>query len=108
MSGGGDAQAKARAETNPVNHFVCWFNTNSANLNTEVKKKTLFASVEAATSGIESEWCDEKKSDVEGAAPAQSDVRQVIYSAEDVVIGFPSQNCVAGNAESRVKNSVQE
>ena len=67
MSGRGDAQAKARAETNPVDHFVCWFNTISANLNTEVKK-ALFASIKAAKSVIESEWCDEKKSDVGGAA----------------------------------------
>ena len=99
VSGGDDAQAKYKAEPSPVNHFMCKFNTISANLDTEVKKKALFASVEATTSVIESEWYDEKESNAGEAASTKGDVRQVIYSAEDAAIGFPPQNHIVENAE---------
>ena len=53
----------------PINHFICWFQTISANLNVEAQKKALSASYEAALSVLANEWYDEGKSDAVKAAP---------------------------------------
>ena len=68
-TGGGDARGSAKAEVGPINHFVCWFQTISANMNVEAQKRALSASPEAASSVLANEWYDEGKSDAVKAVP---------------------------------------
>ena len=89
MTGRGDARGSVQVKAGPIKHFVCWFQTISANLGTEVQKKALSALWEAASSVLTNEWYDEGKSNVAKAVPFQSDIKKVEYSAEMVEIGFP-------------------
>ena len=89
LTGRGDAKSLVKAEAGPINHFVHCFQTISANLDTEVQKRALSASQEAASSVLTNEWYDKGKSNVVKVAPVQSDLRRVEYSAEMVEIGFP-------------------
>ena len=87
----GDARGSVKADVGPINHFVCWFQTTSANLNVEAQKRALTALSEAASSILTNEWYDEGKSDAVIVAPVRSDLRRVEYSAEMAEIGFPPQ-----------------
>ena len=69
MTGGGDAQGLAKVEAGQIKHFVCWFQTISANLDTKVQKRALFALWEAASSVLTSEWYDKGKMNVAEVAP---------------------------------------
>ena len=60
--------------------FMSWFETVSANLNTEVKHKALFACREAASAVIAKEWCNvEEQTEV---TRDHLDARRVEYCAE--------------------------
>ena len=48
--GRGDAKGSVKAEVGLINHFTCWFQTISANLNIEAQKRALPASWEAPSS----------------------------------------------------------
>ena len=85
----GDAKGLVKADVGPIKHFVHWFQTISANLDTEVQKKALSASWEAASSLLTNESYDEGKSNVIEVIPIQNDIRRVKYSAEMVAAGFP-------------------
>ena len=80
--GRGDANGSVKAEVGPINHFVCWFQTTSANMNFEAQKRTL-----SASSVLANEWYDEGKLDAVEVAPVQ---RRVEYSAKMAEIGFSS------------------
>ena len=56
-------------EIGPINHFIHWFQTISANMNVETQKRALSASWEAASSVLANEWYDEWKSNAIEAAP---------------------------------------
>ena len=60
LMGGGDAKGSVKAEVGLINHFMCWFQTISANMNVEVQERALSASWE---------WYDEGKLDAVEAAP---------------------------------------
>ena len=90
--GGGDVKGLVRAEAGLISHFIHWFQTISANLDTEVQKRALSALQKAASSVLTNEWYDEGKSNVVEASPVQSDLRRVEYSAEMAEIGFPHQS----------------
>ena len=65
----GDVKGLVKAEVGSINHFLCWFQTISANLNTEVQKRALSASWEAASSALANEWYDKGKWNVVEVAP---------------------------------------
>ena len=92
LTGVGDAKGLVKAEAGLINHFVCWFQTISANLGVKVQKRALSASQEAASSVLTNEWYDEGKLNVVKVAPVQSDLSRVEYSAEMAEIHFPSQS----------------
>ena len=75
--GEGDARGYAKEEVGLINHFICWVQMISANMNVKVQKRALSASWEAAFSVLANEWFDEGKSDAVKLAPAQSDPRRV-------------------------------
>ena len=91
LIGGSDAKGSVKAEFGPINHFVCWFQTISANLNVEAQKSASSASQEAASSVLANEWYDKGKSDAVKVAPVRGDLRRVEYSAKMAEIGFPSR-----------------
>ena len=80
--GGGDVKGLVKAEVGLINHFVCWFETISANLDVEAQKRALSALWEAASSVLTNGWYDEGKLNVVKAAPVQSDLRRVEYSQD--------------------------
>ena len=88
LTGAGDARGSAKAEIGPINHFVHWFQTISANMNVGAQKRALSASWEAAV--LTNEWYDKWKLNAVKVAPVQSDQRSSEYSAEMAGIGFPS------------------
>ena len=104
LTGGGDAKGPVKAEVQLLNHFVCWFETISANMNVEAQKRALSASQKATSSVLADEWYDEKKSDTVKVAPAQSDQRRVKYSTEMAEIGFPSQSQDQSSARDPIVN----
>ena len=68
--GRGDTKGSVRAEVQLLNHFVCWFETISGNMNVEAQKRALSASQKAVSSVLANEWYDKEKSDAVEAAPA--------------------------------------
>ena len=66
---GGDAKGLVKAEAGVISYFIHWFQTISANLDTEVQKRALSASREAASSVLTDEWYDEGRSNVVKVAP---------------------------------------
>ena len=90
LTGRGDARGSAKAEVGPINHFVHWFMTISANMRVKAQKRALSASREAASYVLANEWYDESKSNAVEVAPVQNDQRRVEYSVGIAEIGFPS------------------
>ena len=89
---GGNARRSAGTNAVLINNFVQWFQTISANMNTEAQKRALAASRKAASSEFADVGDDKDSSVAAEAAPAQGDVRRVEYSAEMAEIGFPAQS----------------
>ena len=87
---GGDARRLAGANATLINNLVQWYQAIFANMNAEAQKRTLAASRTAACSVFTDVGDDEEGLTVAEAAPAQSDVRRVEYSAEMAEIGFPA------------------
>ena len=56
-----DAKGLVKVEVGMINHFICWFQTISANLDVKAQKRTLSALQEAASSILTNEWYDEGK-----------------------------------------------
>ena len=56
LTGGGDAKGSTKTEVGPINHFIHWFQTISANMNVEAQKRALYVSWEAASSVFANEW----------------------------------------------------
>ena len=69
LTGGGEARGSAKAEIGPINHFIHWFQTISANMNVKAQKRALSASQEAASSVMANEWYDKWKSNAVEVAP---------------------------------------
>ena len=69
LTGEGDGKGSVKAEVGLINHFVCWFQTISANLNVEAQKRALCASQETASSVLANEWYDEGKLNAVKVAP---------------------------------------
>ena len=78
-----------KTESTLINHFVHWFQAISANMNAKAQRKALSALQKAASSVIADEWDGEESLNVVKAAPAQSNLRRVEYSAEMAEIGIP-------------------
>ena len=89
LTDGGDARVLAKTEVAPINHFLCWFQAISANMNAEAQKRALSALRKAASSVFTDEGDDEESSNVAEAAAVRSDLRKVEDSAEMTEIGFP-------------------
>ena len=87
---GGDARRSAGADAALINNFMRWFQAISANMNAEAQKRALVASWKAASLVFAGVGDDEDSSVATEAAPAQSDVKKVEYSAEMAEIGFPA------------------
>ena len=73
-----------------INHFLQWFQVISANMNAEAQKRALVASRKAASSVFTDVEDDEESLTAAEAAPVQSDLRRVEYSADMAETGFPS------------------
>ena len=67
--GGSDARDLVKVKMGPIKYFVHWFQTISANLDTEVQKRALSALRETASPVLTNEWYNEGKSNVVKAAP---------------------------------------
>ena len=92
LMGGDDARGLVKTEAAPINHFMQWFQAISANMNAEAQKRALSASRKAASSMFADEGDYEGNLNVIEAAPVQSDLRRVEYSAEMAEVGFPLQS----------------
>ena len=68
LTDGGDARVLAKTEVAPINHFLCWFQAISANMNAEAQKRALSALQKAASSVFTDEGDDEESSNVAEAA----------------------------------------
>ena len=81
LTDGSDAKDLAKVEASPIKHFLCWFQTISANLDTEAQKRESSALQKATSSVLTNEWYDEGILSVVKVALIQSDTRRVKYSA---------------------------
>ena len=102
LVGRGDVKSLVQMETCPIKLFVHWFQTISANLDVKTQKEALNACREVAFSLLATQWYDEGKSDIDEAAPAQSDTRRAEYSTKIGEVGYPHQSQDKGSNRDSV------